>query len=110
MTSHRSVGIDNDLPPGKARVGLRPADHKPARGINVVDDLLLVQEFTGNDRKDYLFNNILPQLLEGNIGAVLGSHHDGSDPARLSVHVFHCHLGFSIGAEIVQDILLAHLG
>ena len=41
---------------------------------------------------------------------MLGGNHHSVHPGRNTVLVFHCHLGLSIGAEIGQNLLFAHLG
>ena len=110
VTAHPPVGIDDDLPSGKPGIGLGAPSDEPTRGIYVVHDTLRVQELSGDDVKDHLLDDILPQLLERDVGAVLCGYHNGVHPSRLTIHILHGHLGFPIRAEVVQDIFLSHLG
>ncbi len=70
MTSRAAIGIDDDLPAGKATVTHRSADFEAAGRIDVVLRVL-ADPFCRYDRSDDLFHDGFAQIREFDLRAML---------------------------------------
>ena len=70
MTGISAVGVNDDLTSRKSRIALRTARYKAACRIDK-NLSVLVNKIGVNRRSDNLFNDILTDLIEFNICAVL---------------------------------------
>ena len=108
MAGCAAVCIDNDLPARQAAVAHRTADDKASGGVNV-EFGIAVDVFRGDGRLNHCLHNSFPQVLNGDVGSVLGGHHNGRaahHAARLVV--LHRHLTLAVGPEPAQLAALAH--
>ena len=105
-----AIGVHDDLASGQAGVAHGATHHKAAGGVDV--ELGVLGDVLGGDNGlDDLLHHGLPQLLQGDVGVVLGGHHDGGAGEHLAVvAVLHGDLALAVGAQIVHQALLADLG
>ena len=115
MCTLAAIGVYNNFATRKARVAMRTANHKLARGIDVVFDVTLVEKgfnFGSMDalvyhtRNEYLLHVFLYARLHLAVGlllrtspsstdklVVLGAHHNGVDAlCHIVVVIFYSHL------------------
>ncbi|KAL7119892.1 hypothetical protein ACP275_02G089700 [Erythranthe tilingii] len=108
-----TVGVDDDLTPGKPSVTVRPADHEPARRVEV-EDRLLVEVLLGDDGLDDVLLQILGNLVVGHSLVVLGGDEDGVDPdgdhSTVLVEVLDGDLGLAVGPQPGAGAVFTHLG
>jgi hypothetical protein len=109
-----TVGVDDDLAAGETAVALGAADGEQARGVHVVDGLV-VEVLGGHDNLDHLLLEVGGELLLGVRRVVLGGDHNGvhaqgAEGAVLVLLVLDGHLGLAVGAEQRHGAVLAHLG
>jgi hypothetical protein len=76
--SPASVGVNDNLSACDTGVTLGTADHETTRGLDVVDGLV-IEEVGGDDLLDDLFENLLPEVLGGNLLSVLSGDDDSID-------------------------------
>jgi len=79
--SPAAVRVDNDLSASETGVSLRTTDNEAPGGLDVVDGLV-VEEIGGNDGLDDLLDELLPEVLGGNLLSVLGRDDDRVDTDR----------------------------
>jgi hypothetical protein len=109
-----AVRVDDDLAAGETAVTLGAADNKAARGVQVVDGLI-VEVLGGHDSLDHLLLEVGRELRLGVGRVVLGGNNDGvhaqgGERAVLVLLVLNSDLRLAVGAEQGQDAFLAHLG
>ena len=109
MTADTAIGIDDDLATGQAAVTLRPAHDEPSRRIDVVGRLVVAQVFR-DDRADDLLEEILADDRTRDLIAMLGADDYRVHAMWSTVHVLDGHLGLAVRAQIVERVVLAHLG
>ncbi len=105
-----AVGVHDDLASGQAGVAHGATHHKAAGGVDV--ELGVLGDVLGGDNGlDDLLHHGLPQLLQGDVGVVLGGHHDGGAGEHLAVvAVLHGDLALAVGAQPGELPALAHVG
>ena len=114
-----AVGVDDDLAAGQTGVAVRAADHKLARGVNEIFDvvaeerehlaavylLLHARHEDVDDVVTYLCEHL---LVVGHELVVLGAHHDGVDAlGHTLVAVLNGHLTLRVGTQIGHHLALA---
>ena len=105
-----AVGVHNDLPPGEAAVAHGAADDEAAGGIDV-EPGVLVDVPGGDDGLHHRLHDGLPEVLDADVGAVLGGDHDGRAAEHLALAVvLHSDLALAVGAQPAQLPALAHGG
>mmetsp|Transcript_881 Transcript_881/g.2480 ORF Transcript_881/g.2480 Transcript_881/m.2480 type:complete len:266 (+) Transcript_881:242-1039(+) len=75
------VGVDDDLATGEAAVALGPADGEHARGVDVVDGLV-VEEMRRNDGLNDVLHQVLFDVVLRVRGVVLRADDNGVDAQR----------------------------
>ena len=121
MGSPAAVRVDNDLAARQAGVALGAANDEAARRVEMVNGLV-VEELGGDDRLDDVLEELGADLLVGERGARGGAVHSlgvlgGNEERRhalgdrLAVHllVLDRHLRLAVGAEPLEDALVARL-
>mmetsp|Transcript_24886 Transcript_24886/g.41608 ORF Transcript_24886/g.41608 Transcript_24886/m.41608 type:complete len:398 (+) Transcript_24886:450-1643(+) len=107
-----TIGVDNDLATGETGVAVGATDHEAARGVEVVDGLV-VKVLGGDNLQHNLLHEILSDLLVGDGLVVLGGDQDGvhteGDHSATLVLVLAGHLGLAIGAHPGAGTVLADL-
>ena len=117
MSTLATVGIHNNLATGETRVTMRTANHKLARGIDVVLDVAIKQSqhcsrvnllfHPWNKDIDYIFTDA---LLHGFIAIkliVLGRYHYGVDAlGHTSITILHSDLTLRVGTQIGHHLAL----
>ena len=73
-----TVGINNDLSASETGVTLRTTNDETARGLDVVDGLV-VEEVGGDDLLDDLLHDFASEVLGGDFFGVLGGDNDSVD-------------------------------
>ena len=63
MTAITAIGVHDDLASGQAAVTLRTADNKASGGVHKVLGVV-IQQFSGNNGLDHIFQNVGTDLLE----------------------------------------------
>ena len=110
MRGAAAVGVDDDLAAGQAGVALRAADDEAAGGVDVVLRIL-VEQLRGDDGLDDQLDHVAADRLERGLRRVLRGDDDRVDAHRAArLVVFDGDLGLSVGAEIIDQAALAHLG
>ena len=110
MAARSPVGVDNDLASGEPGVPLGPADFETARRVDEHARIDSVELETVEHRSDHEFLDLGAQHLRAHPRRVLGREHHGIDRTRHDPVVAHCHLGLSVGAEVIDHAGLANLG
>ena len=103
-----AVGVHDDLPPGQSGVPRGAADNEPARGIDQIPGLP-ADQLRGNHGLHHLLQQLLPDLLLGNLRRVLGGDHHRVHRHGLAVLIHHGHLGLAVGPQPGQGAVLPHL-
>src|SRR5208337_4139151 len=75
-------------------------------GIDVILRVF-VHHGSGQNRIDYVLAHGLLQIFQGNLVAVLRGDDDGVHARGAAINIFDGDLGFSVGTEEINDILLA---
>ena len=109
MTSHAAIGINNNLAPCQAAVTLRAADNELAGRVDEILGLL-AKKLGRNNSIDDMLNQILANLVKGDVLIMLGGDNNGINSYRLAVLIGNSYLSLAIRAEIRQGAVLAHLG
>ena len=119
MGALAAVGVDDNLAAGQTGVAVRAADHKLARGVNEIFDvvaeerehlaavylLLHARHEDVDDVVTYLCEHL---LVVGHELVVLGAHHDGVDAlGHTLVAVLNGHLTLRVGTQIGHHLALA---
>src|SRR5208283_542879 len=109
VAAHATVGIHDDLSPGEPRVAHGAADDEASRGIDVVLRIL-VEQMRRNHRLNHMFENSRAQFVVGyGLGVLRGNYHRVHPLHFAFGIVFHCYLGFSVGAKEGKSSILADL-
>lgn len=102
MSTPSSVGVDNDLSASDTGITLGTTNDESARGLDVVDGLV-VKELGGDDLLDDLLENLGSEVLGGDVIRVLGGDDDGvnslGDGGTVVVDVLDSDLGLGVGSE-----------
>lgn len=110
MSAPTTVGVDDDLTAGQTGITLGTTNDEEARGLNVVDGLL-IKVLGGDGGLDDLLEDLLAEVLSGDVGRVLGRDDDGVDADRdngtVVVLVLNGDLGLGVGAEPGQAAVTA---
>ena len=122
MGAPAAVRVDDDLAAREAGVALGAADDEAARGVEMVDRLV-VEELGGDHRLDNVLHELGADLLVGERGAgvgavdrlrVLGGDEEGGDAAgdrrAVDLVVLDRDLRLAVGAEPLEGALVAALG
>lgn len=102
------VSVHDDLSARQAGIPLRPADFKPARGIDVKFRVSVEQRRGNHLVRDVLFE-VRAQFFLRHLRVVLGRNDHRIHAHGALVLVLHGHLRLSVRAEIGQKPALAHL-
>lgn len=107
-----SVGVDDDLSSGQTGVTLGSTNDEAARGLDVVDGLV-VKEVGWDDLLDDLLEDLLSQLLGRDGVSVLGGYDDGvdanGDHGTTVLLVLDGDLGLGVGSQPAQGAVPAGL-
>jgi hypothetical protein len=111
--SPTAIGINDDLSAGQTSITVRTTNDEAARGVQVVDGLL-VEVLGRDDGLDHVLHELGLDLLLGDVLAVLGGDHDGVDADGDGAAVVHSvlagHLGLAVGSHPRAGAVLADLG
>ena len=109
MGGAAAVGIHDDLPAGEAGIRRRAALDETAGRVHVIL-CVLVQHVRGDHGLGHLLDHVLPDLLQGDIGVVLGGDDHCIHPDRAVVLVIlHGDLTLAVGPHIGHLAALADL-
>ncbi|MPN06632.1 hypothetical protein SDC9_153888 [bioreactor metagenome] len=105
-----AVGIDNDLATGQPGVGMRPAEHKLAGGIDIVFDVVIKQR-----RRNNLVHHLVNQTRQRtdlHIRRMLMRDHNRLDVLRATVLIMNgdLTLGIRFKKAVTGGIALAQRG
>jgi len=107
-----TIGINDDLAAGKTSIAVGTTDDEAARGVEVVDGIL-VKVLGGDDLLDDLLHELLADLLVGDGLVVLSGDDDGVDTLgdgdAIDVLVDDGDLSLTIGADPSAGAVLADL-
>ena len=105
-----SVGVDDDLAASEASITVGSTDDEAARGVQVVDGLL-VEKLGGDDFLDDVLLELSLDLLVGDTFVVLGGDDDGVDAdwdhGAVNILVLDGDLGLAVGAQPCAGAVLA---
>src|SRR4029077_1659744 len=104
-----AIGIHDDLAACEARVAHGSADDETAGRVDVVFRVL-VHHGLGEDGLDDFVQDGFVQVALRNFLAVLSGDHRAIHAGGAAINVFDCYLGFSIGAEEINNPGLADFG
>lgn len=108
-----TVGVDDDLSTGQTGVTLGTTDDESARGLDVVDGLV-VQQFRGDNLLDDVLLDFLSEVFSGDLVGVLGRDDDGVDSEGLDgtavLLVFDGDLGLGVGSQPGQGAVSSGVG
>ena len=79
MSTPPAIRVDDDLASSQAGVAVRATNHKPSRGVQVVDGLV-VQVLGRHHRLDHMLEQVLADLLQRHLLRVLRRDDDRVDP------------------------------
>lgn len=111
MSSPTSVSISDDLPSSQASVSSRSTNDEQVAGVEHVPsvDEPLLRDCVLDD----VIDEVLSELIVGNVGVVLCADEDGVDSYWCDevtlFFVLHCNLHLSVWTHPVQDFLLPAL-
>ncbi|MNI39933.1 hypothetical protein D3C73_941290 [compost metagenome] len=108
MTTDAAIGVDDDLAPGKPRIGRGAAfDETPCR---VDENPRIALQPWPHHRHDDLFQHAAQQLLAFDLARMLGRDHDADQPFRPALLIMgECHLCLAIRPQPGETATLAHL-
>ena len=109
VTGITTVGIHNDLAPGKARIAVGTSCDKSSGGIDI-NQRIIIHQFSGYDWADDFPLHILSDLFQRDFRTVLGGYHHRMHAHWTISFILQCDLGFPVRPEVRQDPLFAHLG
>ena len=110
MTSHATVGVNDDLAPGQTRVAHGAANHKSSRWIDVVFGIF-VEQVSRDSRLDDVLENIAAEFVIGYSFRMLSRNHH-----RVHAHgfvvfvVFNRNLRLAIRTQVRKLAVLADVG
>ena len=107
MARETAVGINDDFSSGQSRVADGTADNESSGGID--ENLCINKHIRRDNGLDNIFDHILADLLERNVGIVLCGNDYGVNILCLAVLIFHGYLGFAVGTEIRKCAVLSDL-
>ena len=116
MAGHAAIGVDDDLAAGETGVTHRATDLEAAGGVDEravgggVEVGALIGELRQHGRDDVLLDVGRQQVVEGDVGGVLGGQHDGVEPDGLVAVVGDGDLGLAVGAQVGDLAGLADRG
>ena len=109
MTSHPSVGIDDDLAAGESSIAHGAANDEASGGIDVVVRVF-VEQVRRNHGLDDVLQNAGPEFVVADVLGMLRRDDDRIDTENFSVSVvFNCDLGFAVGAKERKGSIFANL-
>src|SRR5205807_7807074 len=108
MASHTTLGIDDDVPSGETAVSLGPADHEPARRIDMINGTP-IQILRGNHRLDDAIDDGFFELRVFDLRAVLGGNDAALNLHRFPIAVLDGHRGLAIVPEKIGFSAFANL-
>src|SRR5262245_13586784 len=108
MTSHATIGIDNDLATSQAAIAHGAANHKTTSWINVIFRFV-VDHYAWHNFSNDLLDHVVADLLLCCLCSVLVAHQHRIDAYRLAITILDRHLAFAIGSQIRQRAILAQL-
>ena len=114
MRAASAVGIHDNFAPGKTGVGLRAADDKFARGVNVNFGVLINPFFDGgNNGRGFnfflgFFGDFGTRSIQ-NIFRVLGGNDHRVHAHGFAVYIFHGYLALGVRAQVRQHFGAAGL-
>ena len=110
--SPASVGVDDDLATSEASITVRTTNDESARGVEVVDGLV-IEVLGGHDVLNDVLHQVRADLLVGDILGVLSRDHNGvhtlGDHAAILILVLAGDLGLAVGAHPGDQASLADL-
>ena len=109
MPGITAVGVGNDLPSGQTGIRRRAAQDESPGGIDVYLGISIPEGIRYRGQ-DHIVHNFLPKLFDWYIGIMLGGNDHGFDTVRLSVHIFHCDLRFTVRTQVGQNTRSADIG
>ncbi len=109
VPGHAAVGVDDDLAPGEATVGVRTAELERAGGVD--QHLVVVaREHLGHGGLDHVLDQVVAHLpVDVDAGPVLARDQHGGERLGPTVLVDDAHLRLPVGAQVVEDAFLPHL-
>ncbi|MNP24999.1 hypothetical protein D3C76_1177900 [compost metagenome] len=107
MTCITAVGIYDDFASSKACISLRSANNETSCWVDEIFSVL-IQQFSWNDRQDYMFFDVFLDLFQCSLFSVLSRHNDCIHTYRLVTVVFNRYLCFTIRTKIFQCTVLTH--
>src|SRR5580704_3850642 len=109
VTAVTAVGVHDNFASGEAGIAHGTAGDEAAGGIDVVLGVL-VHHGCWQNWIDYVLAHGVLEIFQGNFVAVLRGDDYRVHAGGAAVNIFDSDLGFSIGAEEVNDVLLADFG
>ena len=110
--SPASVGVDDDLATSEASITVRTTNDESARGVEVVDGLV-IEVLGGHDVLNDMLHEVRADLLVRDILGVLSRDHNGvhalGDHAAILILVLAGDLGLAVGAHPGDKASLADL-
>ena len=109
MTAVATVGVDDDLAAGEARVAHGAAHDKATGGVHVDVGVVPRHVLSGHDRGDDVLDKVgldLAHVLD--LGSVLRGDDDGRDLDGLAFLVAHGDLGLAVGTQVGEGTVVAH--
>ena len=98
VTSHSSVGVHDDLPPGKAAVSLGASHHETTRGVDM-KNRALVEIICGDDSPDNAINHGFSKLAVLHVRGVLCRDDHALNSHGPSLAILDRHLRFAVGPD-----------
>ena len=108
MAGNSAVGIDDDLAAGETGVGHGTTHDEFPGGVDIVF-CLFIDHLLGENGKDDLGDDVVPDLVMGDFRGVLGGDDDRVDPRGPSVNVLNAHLRLSVRSEVIENLLFPDL-
>ncbi|CAB4886960.1 unannotated protein [freshwater metagenome] len=109
MTTHATIGVDDDLASRETRVAMRAADNELAGGVDI-HVVVIIGESRRDDGPDDLFDEVgADHGIAIDAVLVLGADEHVRQANRDAVLVVEGDLGFAIGAQVRNGPRLANL-
>mmetsp|Transcript_32632 Transcript_32632/g.60018 ORF Transcript_32632/g.60018 Transcript_32632/m.60018 type:complete len:264 (+) Transcript_32632:660-1451(+) len=112
MGTPSAIRVNDDLTSSKTRISMGATNHKPSRGVEVVDGLV-IEVLSRDNRLDHVLHKIRGDLLVGDILRVLGGDHNSVNALghwnTILELVLTSDLSLAIGAHPVASAVLANL-